>query len=827
MAAVYRSLIVASLLAIPAISVRAQRPSAQQVQQILKDSPGTAEKLRAKIAASGLSPDQIRARLRAAGYPETLLDAYLGSSGSMDSLAAPGNDVMRAVRFLGLVDSTESMRRAQMTVDSGVVQTGLGYPSSTAARKDISTNAQLFGLDVFRRSTSQFEPDVAGPVDASYKVGPRDVLALILTGGVENSYNLEVTREGFVVIPQVGQVYVANLTLDQVTDVLLRRLQRVYSGIGRGAGASTQFYVTVARLRTNQIFVVGDAIAPGSYQVSSAGTMLTALYAAGGPSDNGTLRNVELRRDGKTVSRLDVYGYLTRGDASQDARLETGDVLFVPVHGSHVRISGEVIRPATYEMARGETLRDLVNMAGGFTAQAVRRRVLVRRIVPPTQRAQMGPERTVLDITSDELATGSGPAVPLEDGDIVEVFSVPEKVRNMVVVDGAVWTPGAQGFAPGMHLSEAIRRAGGVKPDVKDVLISRLQSDQTRRQLRASFVDTLGTLGQDLALQEDDSIQVFGTSDFRPDRYVAITGAVNKGGRFAWREGMTLRDLVHLAGGLDDGAYLVQAEVARLPDQRDDGTLARTVTVPLDSSYLLERGLDGRYHGPPGISTQSASAPDVQLLPYDNVLILRQPDWQLERTVTIAGEVKFPGNYTLRSKEERVSDLVERAGGLQPRAYVPGAMFTRSTGAVGRIGVDLDEALKNTRSRENLTLLPGDTLYIPRFQPTVKVEGAVNSPISVAYIPGKNLKYYIDAAGGARYDADLDRAYVRQPNGIVDPHKGRIFFLPDHNPKPDAGAIVTVPAKDPDAKKDWASLATAVAQILASTVAIVAIAMRK
>ena len=810
-----RSIIVATLLASPSLSLSAQRPSPQQVEAALEADPALIQKLRSRIVTSGMTPEQIRARLKAAGYPENLLDPYLTNTG-VDTSSTVAADVMRAVRFLGLVDSTEL---ASVLPRSAVDSTPRG--ASAQAKSD----SAIYGLQIFRRSTSQFEADVAGPVDPSYRVGPRDVLALILTGGVENSYTLEVTREGFVVIPQVGQVYVANLTLEQVSDVMFRRLRAVYSGIGRGQGAATQFYVTVAKLRTNQVFVVGDAVSPGSYQVSSAGTMLTALYSAGGPTDDGSLRRVELRRAGKTVGQLDLYDYLINGDASRDVRLETGDILFVPVHGARVQLKGEVKRPAIYELAGKETLTDLIQMGGGFTAQAGRRRVLVRRIVPPFERRDGGRDRTVLDVTSDELSVGYGPALPLEDGDIVEVFGVPERVRNLVHVEGAVWTPGPQGFTPGLKLSDVIKRAGGVRPDVKDALINRLQYDKTRRQLRASFLDTLGTLREDVALQEDDSIVVFATSDFRPERYVSITGAVNSGGRFSWREGMTLRDLVHLAGGLGDGAYIVQAEVARLPESRLDGTLARTMTVPLDSSYLLERGLDGKYIGPPGMAT-SQTAGEFTLLPYDNVLILRQPDWQLEQTVTIAGEVRFPGTYTLRSKTERVSDLVERAGGLLPRAYVAGAVFTRPQGGLGRVGVDLHAAIEKTKSRDNFVLFPGDSLFIPRFRPTVKVEGAVNSPIAVAYIPGKTIKYYIDAAGGARYDADVSRSFVRQANGIVDPYKDRAFLIPDHRPKPDAGSVVVVPSKDPSAKKDWAGIVGAVAQILASTVAIVAIARR-
>ena len=798
-------------------SLAAQQPTQAQIERAIATRPGAGSTIRQRIQSSGLTPEQIRQRLRAAGYSDVLLDDYLGAA--RDSVGAvPTENTFKAVTALGIVDKAEAdaLRSGEPAVRS------VEAPPPTPAK----AASAIFGLSVFRTPTSQFQANMAGPVDASYKVGPRDVLALIITGGVEASYSLEVTREGFVVIPQVGQVFVSNLTLDQVNDVLFRRLGNVYSGIGRGADASTRFYVTVVSLRTNQIFVIGEAAAPASYQVSSVGTMLTALYGAGGPSDIGTLRAIELRRAGRTVATLDAYDYLIRGDASADQRLQTGDVLFVPVHGPHVTIGGQVKRPSTYELKPKETLRDLITMSGGFTASAGRRRVLVTRVVPPTERAATGGrDRTVLDITSDELTTGAGPALPLADGDRVEVFAISERLRNAVTVSGAVYTPGPQGFEAGMRLSTALRRAGGVRPEVKDVIIKRLQSDQTLTTVRAAFADTLGALAQDVLLQEDDSIQVYATTDFRPDRYVAINGAVKKDGRYAWREGLTLRDLVHEAGGLDDGAYLVGAEVARLPEARQVGLLARTVTVPLDSTYLLERGLNGKYLGPPGIAAPTAMAPDFVLSPYDNVLILFQPEWLLERRVTILGEVPFPGTFSLKSKTEKLTSLISRAGGILPTGYPEAAVLMRPSRGVGRIGFDLKAALADAGVPDNFVLEPGDSLYIPRFVPTVQVSGSVHSPIAIAHVRGKRLRDYVNAAGGATYLADARRSFVRQPTGVVEPYERR-FLLPDRNPRPLPGAEVVVPPRNPDEKKDWTAIFGAVAQITASLVAILVVVTR-
>jgi protein involved in polysaccharide export with SLBB domain len=790
--------------------LRAQQPTPAQAQEMLRTRPELVSQLRTRLASSGLTPDQVRARLRAAGYPESMLDAYLpGSSGA--AATAPGDSVFAAVRQLGLADSLDF----------------LPAPRDSARAAPMEDGLPIFGLDVFRGSTSQFTPVLAGPVDANYRLGPGDVLVLILTGDVELAHTLEVTREGFVVVPQVGQLYVANLTMDGLEDLFYARLGRVYSGVRRGGG-STRFSVSVARLHSNQVFVVGDVEMPGSYQVSGAGTVLTALYAAGGPSANGSLRKVEVRRAGTLVGTLDVYDYLLRGDASKDVRLQNGDVVFVPVHGPRVRVEGEVVRPAVYELKSGETLNDAVHAAGGFTPAAARRRIQVTRILPPSQRgADGGRARVVIDVASDQLLNGDAPALPLEPGDGVQVFAVAEEVRDRIVVKGNVWAPGTQGYRDGMRLSDAVRLAGGVRPDVYlgQVLITRTRPDSSRVQLRSAFRDTTGAVTDDLVLEERDEIEIFSVAAFRTDRWVAIGGAVNKGGRFAWREGMTMRDLVLLAGGLREFAYLKEAEIARLPQERGNGRLATTIRIPLDSSYLFERGADGKYEGPPGLPAPADGSVDVTLEPYDNVMIMRQPDWELQRTVVLLGEVQFPGRYALLSKTERLSDVLTRAGGLTSEAYADGVVFWRREDRTGRVGIDLPRVLKDPRSLDNLILQDGDSIVVPEFNPVVKVQGAVNSPVGVSYVEGASLDYYVRAAGGPSRVADLKRAYVKQPNGKVEAVKRRVM-LPDGVPEPRAGAVVFVPERDPEDKRDYVAAAGAVAQVLAAIVGIVAIATR-
>ncbi|MDB4916469.1 MAG: polysaccharide export protein [Gemmatimonadetes bacterium] len=829
-----RSLVVAALFS-PVGALAGQslpsgaRPSPAQAQTILQARPDLVQQLRQRFATSGLTKEQVHARLRAEGYPEDLLDGYL--PGVTGTPAEPTDDVFRAVRALGVADSADvaALQAGALSAQAAraatpitaflddtlrAARTGSDTLRIVAAAAD--SGFTIFGLDVFRGSTSQFEANLAGPVDAGYRLGPGDKLVLILTGDVEASYQLDVTREGFVVVPQVGQIYVANVTLGQLQSLMNSRLSRAYSGIGAG---TTRFSISVARLRSNQVYVVGDVQRPGSYMVSSAGTTLTALYAAGGPTINGSLRRIEIRRDGRVVDALDVYDYLVRGDASHDVRLQTGDVVFVPVHGARVRVVGEIARPATYELKPGETLADLVRAAGGFRATASRQRVLIERILAPEQRVAVGHDRVTIDVASDAALAGTG--VALQNGDVVRVFPIAERVRNRVIVQGNVYQAGSQGFTPGMKLSDALRRAG-LQPDtyLGEVLVTRLRSDSTREQLRATLADSAGHVVNDLPLQEDDEIHVYSLTTFRPDRYVAIGGAVKNGGRFPYRSGMTLRDLVLLANGVQESAYLREAEIARLPESRDSGRTATTIRVPLDSTYLFERSLNGTYIGPPGVPSIAAGAPEVLLKPYDNVLILRQPNWELQRTVVLSGEVRFPGAYALKNKTERLSDVIGRAGGLSDEAYADGIVFVRGQGGVGRVGVDLASALRHYEGSDNLILRDGDQITIPAYNSIVSIRGAVNQPSTVAYVAGKGIDYYINAAGGAARNGDDGHAYVTQPSGKLESVHHR-FLLPASMPKPRPGSVVTVPDKDPADKKDYVALTGTVAQIIASTVAII------
>ena len=848
-----RSLVIGAAFAV-ALPFCAQRataqqipPSASQAQQLLQNRPDLAAQLRQRLEESGLTPDQIRDRLQQAGYPDSLLDAYMaGSGGAGADTTTPSPFILNAIAQLGLVDSStvdsllgsskldsllalRTRRRYSDTVDTGA----LAYADSTllgramlrlrprpdpysfdstadtaydadslrvirakirslvadtsipyAAKQRIlrllappDSSLRVFGLTLFRRGSSTFRANLAGPVSSSYQIEPGDQLTLFLTGDVQATLQLPVAREGFVVIKDVGQIYVANLTMSQLESVLYDRLPRVYSGVRRDASARTHFVLSVTKLHTNQVFVTGDVAQPGSYEISSAGTALTALYLAGGPSPNGSLRHIEIHRGGRVVDSLDLYSYLLHGDASHDIQLQSGDIVFVPVHGSRVKVAGEVVRPGIYELGTTENLADALHDAGGFEATAVRHRVQITRIIPSDPRSTQGDRaRVVIDVPPQDFepptaGLGGDPPVPMSPDDSVYVFKVDVSIKDRVTVSGDVWTPGDQGFSPGMRLSDALKLAGGIKPDayLGDVLIARLRSDSTRVQLRASLRDSTGTPVNDVILEDHDDVKIFAMREMRPHQFVAIAGAIKHGGRVAYHEGMTVRDLVLVAGGTVEGADLREVEIARVPENRAAGVTAVTMRVPFDSTVVLK--------------------------PYDNVLLFRETNWSLPRTVVVTGEVRYPGRYTLTSKNERLSSILARAGGQTREADPNGITLVRPQNHVGRIGVDVRGIEKNAKDRDNLILQDGDSISIPSYSGIVRVSGEVNAPTGVAYVPGKDLIYYVNAAGGAGARADVGRSFVTQANGKVEAirHHG---ILPASIPVPEPGSKVYVPEKE-------------------------------
>ena len=728
-----------------------------QLAQLLQQNPQLGNLIRQRLQQSGLTPDQVRAQLAAAGYPPNLLDAYLSQAQPGQTTPQPSAQTLEAIQALGL--SIVTPAGESLPVDTGFIRAR----AEVLHAESLATGNYVFGVDVFRRTTTQFLPLLSGPVPPDYRLGAGDQLVLILTGDLQRAYTLPVSREGFILIPQVGQVFVSNLTLDQLRDVLFDRLGRVYSKLTRSPTATTHFDVAVANVRINQVSVVGEVKQPGAYQISALGTALTALYAAAGVTARANMRRIEIRRLNSVVATLDLYEYLLRGDKHDDIRLETGDVVYVPLHGTRVQVTGAVLRPAIYELKPGETLPDLLYAAGGFRANAAVDRLAIHRILPPAERRPGPLPRAALDVALAVACQG-------------------DERAGTRVTPPACPAP-AEGDPP------------------RGLVIPPLPLDNGD----SVVVDSIGPLATLL--------------------YVGINGMVTKPGRYPWQEGMTLRDLVRLARGPKIGAYLKDVEIARLPADRSQGQLADTLRTPIDSTYLFERDAAGRYIGPAGQAFPGSGAREVVLQPYDEVLVLKQPDFELQRTVQVRGEVRFAGTYALRSKSDRLTDVLDRAGGLTPQAYANGIRFYRRENNAGRVGLKLAEVLKDRRHKDNIVLADGDSLYIPPYLPTVRVEGAVNSPGSVTFVQGEGLDYYLSAAGGVSFRGDKGRVFVQQPNGNVRAVHKRPLFFGTSKPAPEPGAMVIVPLRDTTSHSNTAAVLAAIGTIVASltTIAVVVV----
>ena len=888
------------------------------VIQLEIDGSGLRNLLKSRIESSGMTADQIRQRLGELGYDPSTLDPYL--PGASEFGPNPSDSVLAAVTSLdlgGMPVQQPGLRVPGEVAATTAVATAPALPPPTAEERE--EELRVFGLQVFARSTTQFQAVTSGPVPPSYVVGPGDELVLILTGDVQTSYTLSVTREGFIVVPEIGQVWVNGLTLERLRRQMYAHLSEAYSGIADGPQATTLFDISLGRLRTNQVFVTGEVARPGSYVVSPVATVLNALYLAGGPTAHGSFRDVRIIRGGSTAHSIDLYEYLLRGNNLDEIRLDPGDVIFVPVHGDHVSIRGEVVREAIYEMKPGETLYHLIEHAGGVTPPAYLRRARITRILPPAERRVPGFDRVVIDVDLSEVLANAATAPKLEPGDDVRLFAVRNEVRNMVTLSGSVWQDGSFGFTPGlrawdliemgegltpeaylatahierldlvdstlsiipfsldtlpdgsprenpdleefdvirvfsrarfepahtvrvrgavrnpgtltrfdnMTLRDAILYSGGLKPQsyTERVFISRLQPDSTRRIISIELdVDSLMIPLNADTLQDFDIIDVYGIARFTDEFPVTISGEVRDPGTEKFQEGMTLRDMIVRAGGLTPTANLA-IEVSRIaePSERARGAISQSIILRVDSSYIVPQEAVRFYFGDRD-SLAAASANDqaarFELRPYDHIFVRRIPDFELPRDVTVLGEVRFPGGYTLRRKDERLSDVIQRAGGLRQTSHAEGFRFYRGGSLVN---VELQEVLRNSNHRDNLVLLPGDSMIVPEYNPIVSVQGAVNSPSTVLYRKGEGLGYYIENAGGYAQNADGGRVHVQYANGATRVKHKFLFF--GSSPKPGPGSTVTVPTKA-DGESNVVAILSSVTQIIVTGAMLTIVALR-
>lgn len=760
--------------------------------------------VRDAVRRSGLSEEQVRERLRAQGYDPALVDRYLGSTpGSADGPASPvpaaALDALRAAGVRVAPDATELRADSADGGDtaSETVAPAVGLPGGTRAAAD-----RVFGRDVFTRASTLFAPLTGAAVDPGYRLGGGDTLQVVLTGQVEAAYQVAVRRDGTIVLPRFGTVTVAGLTQDAARTLLRRRAVGLWSGVAQGR---TRVDLAVTRTRTSLVYVIGEVEQPGAYSVSALGTAFHALARAGGPTDRGSFRAVEVRRAGRVVRRLDLYDYLVRGDITGDERLEQGDVVYVPIAGRTVRLEGAVRRPGIFQLAEGEGAADLLAFAGGVLPTAGAERVQVDRILPAAQRTP-GRERVVLDLPGvrDPAALAR---VALYDGDALRVPAVGLLRRNVVVVRGAVVDSGTFALRPGMTLGQLLDAAQGPLPwaVTERVKLRRQQPATGGRELRS--LDLADPAARATRLAEFDTVEVLDARAQQPSGTVYVTGAVTRGDRtLPFAAGMTLRDAVDLVGGFREDAQRIEVARRRVSASYSDTTselLTFGVGRPTDPNPALAR---------------------VALRPDDRVAVRASPGFRAQRFVELAGLFRTPGQYAINEGLDRVTDVLARAGGLLPAAQLASFRVVRE----GRtVAVRLDAALRE-RGRDNLLLQHGDRLSIEADPQTVLVTGEVQRSLLVAYDRRLTVRDYLERAGGLRESADVRRILVESPGGGVRRVRRSLGRL-DLQGGIEPGSVISVPARPERPRLSLRETLTTVLQVTSAlaSLALAYVAIRR
>jgi polysaccharide biosynthesis/export protein len=674
-------------------------------------------------------------------------------------------------------------------------------------------SSPVFGMDFFKLQPGVFTQSSFGPLPDDYLIGVGDEIVIDVWGDVELRLERVVDRDGTILIPRAGKVPCAGLTLAKLKRSIRDHLAPAYSGISLDSESGTTFLdVTLGKLHPIRVFVIGEATQQGAYDLTSLATVFTALYAAGGPSASGSMRRIRLIRGDKVLSEFDLYDYLLNGDRTKDVMLREYDTILIPLRGKTVQLTGEARRPYQFELKEGETLTSLLEFGGGLPSTAATDVIHVKRIIPPADRKPGEKDRTLIDV---HLRAGTNETVDpaqqmMLDGDIVSVDAIGDMMVNWVEITGPIKQPGVYEYREGMDVVALIETAGKAWPDLlaERALIERLTPDNTYQSLSFSVGDLLAGKGEKVLLMPRDRVRLFSIWDVQDHYTISISGAVRKPGTSEFRDGMTLHDLVLTAGGLSESADSLVAFVSRL---------SRTEAASHDEKSAPERVWDV-LSVPLGTDFLRTSQ-GFRLQPHDMVSIRRLPWWENPKSVTLRGEVLYPGLYTLLHSSERLSEIVARAGGLKPTAFPVGAKIYREKDATGNISIDLDCALAHSRGDCDLILVDGDTISVPGRPYTVKVVGFVGQTTSLVYENGKKPGYYVSRAGGFSEGADRWRTQVLYPNGSS--KKIRRFWF---DPNVVAGSTILVPMKAPQQKGDQLETLGKVSAILASlaTVALVA-----
>ena len=756
-----------------------------------------------------MSDAQLRQALQQA-QASGLSDAQLIQTLQSRGLSAEQSQVLQRriadIRRSSGLNNTSSTSSVDNSSQSQI--RGLNYkPDTIANTQDKITGAftpKIFGADLFRNNNIKFEPNLKLATPVNYVVGPDDQLNINVYGNSLVSWKLNVSPEGNINIPGIGVLNVAGKTIEQATASIKNKLNANNYAIGRG----TSVQVTLGDIRSIKVILVGEVVRPGTYTLPSLATVFNALYSAGGPKDNGSFRQIEVLRNNRVVRRLDVYDFLTKGDQKDNIGLQDQDIIRVPNYRTRVELAGEVKTPALFETLPGETLGDVLRFAGGFTDQAYTARIKVSQISDQQRRI------------SDILESDYKNYIPLR-GDRYTVDRILDRYENRVSINGAVFRPGEYELQKGLTISRLIANAAGLKEEAFTGRgsITRLKADNSIEQISFDVKGVLAKTSPDILLQREDVVTISSIFDLRDEYTVTVKGEVRNEGTFRYAEGITVEDLIVKAGGFGEGASAKRIEVSRRVTDSDPNSKSSSL------SQVFNINVDAQLQ---------YSQVGFTLKPFDVVSVYTLPGYEKQSIVKVEGEVLYPGYYTIKQKNEKISDIIARAGGLTASADVEGGTLKRDniailgisksktdTLAVERerlerlnrlklnykdstqnvdmqlrnsfVGIDLKKILKKPGSSSDLIIEDNDLIRIPKQQQIVRVNGEVLYPSAVVYVKAKSFKDFVLNAGGFSPNALKKGAYIVYPNGTVRGTSKFLFF--NIHPPVKPGSEIYVPKK--------------------------------
>jgi len=735
-----------------------------------------------------------------------------------------------------------SKRSAREQIDLNDITQGLMETQELMETEEADT--LLFGSKLFFQKNRKlsFEPSLNQATPKNYILGPGDLLYVDIYGQSEKYYEATVNPEGSILLDNIGLISVSGKTIEAAEGIIKSRVAAFYSGIS-GANPKTFLQVTLGNVKTIKVHILNEVRLPGTFTLSAFSTVFNALYAAGGPSDNGTLRAIQLIRNNKKIAEIDVYDLLINGTANLDVQLQDQDVILVNPYLARVKVMGEVKRPLVFEVTPEDNLEDILRFAGGFTDLAFKDRISISRIT--------GNQRSISDVYQNQLGLFT-----LKGGDEVTVGRIIDRYTNRIQIKGAVFRPGIFSLTEGLTLTQLIKNADGLKGDAytQRASILRTKGDLSSEVLEVNLQAVLEGRQEDVVLQREDVIRISSIYDIQNERYIQILGEVKRPGTYPYAAGMTPEELILIAGGLQESANIKDIEIARRLEDSDSGTLSDIITTSIN----------------PDLSFNPNA---ISLAPFDQVIVRKRANFTMQRLVSVEGQVNSPGIFAIQTSVDRISDLIKRAGGVNQFAYTKGATLIRKTeffnteseqvrrqknlealrvqlqtnptnpeaqeellirlfrdlpkekvekkdstannakresldqiaaetpGLAVKIketeavAINLEKILANPGSEEDLVLEEGDILNVPKLLQTVRLRGDVVYPTTLRHEQGRSLRFYINGAGGFDRRANRKQTYVVYANGAVKRTKGA--FGVRAYPAVEPGAEVIIPSKGP------------------------------